>query len=43
MDRALMGIKDQLQKLHRRMDKIEGIMPPLEEQNQQLGEGMAES
>ena len=43
MDRALMGIKDQLKKLNGRMDKIEGIMPPLEEQNQQLGEGMAES
>ena len=35
-----MGIKDQLQKLCGRIDKI---MPPLEEQNQQLGEGMAES
>ena len=42
-DRALMGIKDQLKKLNGRMDKIEGIMPPLEEQNQQIGEGMAES
>ena len=43
MDRALMGFKDQLKKLNGRMDKIEGIMPPLEEQNQQLEEGMAES
>ena len=31
MDRALIGIKDQLKKLNGRMDKIEGIMPPLEE------------
>ena len=34
MDRALIGIKDQLKKLNGTMDKIEGIMPPLEEQNQ---------
>ena len=40
LEGALLGIKDQVQKLCRRMDRI---MPPLEEQNQQLEEGMAES
>ena len=35
-----MGIKDQLQTLCGRMDKI---IPPLEEQNQQIAEGIVES
>lgn len=29
VDRALIGIKDQLKKINGRMDKIEGKMPPL--------------
>ena len=40
LEGALLGIKDQLQKICGRMDRI---MPPLEEQNQQIGEGMEES